>query len=109
MTAETIDSKMFDEACGVGVTVTSQQISDTVARLLSEKKDELLVKRHQMMGPLLLALRQDLRWANGLLLKEELDRQLLATLGPKEDAAKKIVLYSTITNSNNNKLETKKG
>ncbi|KAK5670725.1 Glutaminyl-tRNA synthetase [Batrachochytrium dendrobatidis] len=80
-----IDDIAFNEACGVGVVVTSDEITASVAALVAEKKVELEEKRYQMLGSLLGLMRTRLRWANSLAVKEELDRQILALLGPKDE------------------------
>ncbi|KAJ3013485.1 hypothetical protein HKX48_005731 [Thoreauomyces humboldtii] len=80
-----IDDKAFDADCGVGVTVTPEDISKAVTALLESRKKDLDEKRYQVLGPLLGALRSSLKWANALAVKEEVDKQILAYLGPKDD------------------------
>ncbi|TPX54510.1 hypothetical protein PhCBS80983_g05888 [Powellomyces hirtus] len=82
---DTINNVAFDVDCGVGVVVTLEDIRDTVAALIASKKKDLDEKRYQVTGQLLGALRASLRWANALAVKEELDRQILAVLGPKDE------------------------
>lgn len=82
---ETIDDKKFDEECGVGVVVSIEEITEAVKNLIEEKKNELVEKRYAFVGPLLMNLRQQLKWANALMLKEELEKQVLALIGPKDD------------------------
>ncbi|KAJ3034717.1 hypothetical protein HDV00_004763 [Rhizophlyctis rosea] len=82
---EKIDDAAFDESCGVGVVITQEEIIRAVSELLGARKDELLEKRYQLLGSLLSTLRAELKWANSLAVKEELDKQLLATLGPKDE------------------------
>ncbi|KAJ3046911.1 hypothetical protein HK097_000403 [Rhizophlyctis rosea] len=83
--AEQINDAAFDESCGVGIVVTQEEVVRAVSELLGAKKDELLEKRYQLLGSLLTTLRAELKWANSLTVKEELDKQLLATLGPKDE------------------------
>ncbi|KAJ3172398.1 hypothetical protein HDU87_007903 [Geranomyces variabilis] len=80
-----ISDVAFDLDCGVGVVVTLEDVSKAVAALLAEKKKDLDEKRYQLTGQLLGALRTSLRWANSLHVKEELDKQILAILGPKDE------------------------
>ncbi|KAJ3077653.1 hypothetical protein HK102_005063 [Quaeritorhiza haematococci] len=81
----TIDKKKFDHECGVGVVVTHEQMASTVKKAIESRKAELVEKRYQIVGALLGAVRQQLRWANALALKEEFDKQILATIGPKDE------------------------
>ncbi len=53
--------------------------------MLHEKKQDLDAKRYQMLGLLLGQLKTILKWANALTVKEELDAQMLAYLGPKDE------------------------
>ncbi|RKO85823.1 tRNA synthetases class I, catalytic domain-containing protein, partial [Blyttiomyces helicus] len=81
----TIDDAVFDNSCGVGVVVTAEEIEASVRKLLKSRAAELEEKRYTALGALLGALRTDLRWANSLAVKEELDKQILALLGPKDE------------------------
>lgn len=81
----TIDDKKFDQECGVGVVVTPEEVRDAVSALIASKRKELEEKRYQMLGQLLGALRTSLRWASSLAVKEELDKQILAAIGPKDE------------------------
>ncbi|KAJ3259100.1 hypothetical protein HK103_002987 [Boothiomyces macroporosus] len=83
--AQKFTDKEFNEACGVGVVVTREEINKAVKELFVKKKADLDAKRYQMLGVLLGALRNELRWANPMFVKEELDAQLLAYLGPKDE------------------------
>ncbi|KAI9349848.1 tRNA synthetases class I, catalytic domain-containing protein [Zopfochytrium polystomum] len=83
-----IDSVTFDAACGVGVVVTPEEISAAVAKVIKSKKEDLDKKYWAAQGPILGVLRTELRWANSALVKEEVDKQLLALLGPKDAAPK---------------------
>ncbi|ORX81559.1 glutaminyl-tRNA synthetase [Anaeromyces robustus] len=82
---DTIDEAKFNEECGVGVVVTPEEIQAAVKSLLDSKKDELIEKRYTFVGPLLANLRQQLKWANALMLKEELEKGVVAIIGPKDD------------------------
>jgi glutaminyl-tRNA synthetase len=75
----------FDEACGVGVVITPEQITAAVKEIMTKKKDDLDKKRYQVIGMLLGQVKAALKWANPLLVKEELDRQMLEYLGPKDE------------------------
>lgn len=82
-----IDKAVFDKACGVGVVVTDQQIKDAVTNLIESRKAELVEQRYRLLGQLLGNLRssEDIKWGNPVVVKEELEKQVLALLGPKDD------------------------
>lgn len=80
----------FEKACGVGIEVTSETLAQVINQTIEENKEKLLKDRYTFVFPLLASLRQkeELKWANGGLIKEELDKQILALLGPKDDRDK---------------------
>lgn len=96
--------KEFNEYCGVGVVVTAEQIKQTVQAVIDENKNELVQKRYKFpIGSLLgtfkekicaifllifcflAELRKRIKWADGKLVKTELDAQVLNLLGPKTE------------------------
>ncbi|CAG8524183.1 10996_t:CDS:2 [Paraglomus occultum] len=84
---ETIDDSKFNEYCGVGVTVTPEQISEAVSDLIASNKDALIRDRYKMLGRLLAEAKQlpSLKWAVGVAVKEEVEKQVLALIGPKDE------------------------
>ncbi|KAB5567684.1 hypothetical protein PHYPO_G00235700 [Pangasianodon hypophthalmus] len=87
-----LDKKAFETACGVGVVVTSEQIEDVVELTIRKHKEQLLAERYRFnMGLLIGEARAALKWADGKILKNEVDLQVLHLLGPKteEDLEKK--------------------
>jgi glutaminyl-tRNA synthetase len=80
-----IEPKAFDEACGVGVVISPKQIEKAVKDIIAKKKDDLDKKRYQIVGMLLGQVKASLKWANPILVKEELDTQMFAYLGPKDE------------------------
>ena len=42
---ETVDTKAFEEACGVGIVITPEQIEEAVEKLILTHKEEILEKR----------------------------------------------------------------
>ena len=71
--------------CSLGIVVTLEEIQTTVKALLDSKKTDLDEKRYQMLGILTGQLKNQLKWANFLDVKEALDAQLLVHLGPKDE------------------------
>uniref|UniRef100_A0A3B4F901 Glutamine--tRNA ligase n=1 Tax=Pundamilia nyererei TaxID=303518 RepID=A0A3B4F901_9CICH len=82
-----INQKEFDEACGVGVVITPEQIEEAVEAVIKKHKDQLLKERyHFNMGLLMGEARTALKWADGKVIKNEVDMQVLHLLGPKTEA-----------------------
>lgn len=82
-----IDQKAFERACGVGVVVTPEQIEEAVESIIKKHKDQLLKERyHFNMGLLMGEARSALKWADGKVVKNEVDLQVLHLLGPKTEA-----------------------
>lgn len=84
---ESIDIKSFEESCGVGIEVTPEQIKQAVDEVIKKHKNEILEKRYRFnAGPLMQKVRNDLMWADGKLVKNEFDSQILLLLGEKTAA-----------------------
>ncbi|XP_046996818.1 probable glutamine--tRNA ligase [Schistocerca americana] len=77
----------FEEACGVGVVVTPEEIENSVEEIIAAHKNELLEKRYQFnLGIIMQEVRKRLKWADGKALRNEVDIQILDLLGPKTEA-----------------------
>jgi len=77
----------FEEKCGVGVEVSLTDIKAAVADVIRSNKDVLLAERYRVnIGTLLKGVRSKLPWADGKLLKEELEKQMQDVLGEKTAA-----------------------
>uniref|UniRef100_A0A673NAN6 Glutamine--tRNA ligase n=1 Tax=Sinocyclocheilus rhinocerous TaxID=307959 RepID=A0A673NAN6_9TELE len=84
---ENLDRLEFEATCGVGVVVTPEQIEDAVELIIRKHKDQLLAERyHFNMGILMGEARTALKWADGKIVKNEVDMQVLHFLGPKTEA-----------------------
>nr|XP_061803279.1 glutamine--tRNA ligase-like isoform X2 [Nerophis lumbriciformis] len=82
-----INQREFNEACGVGVVITPEQIEDGVESVIKKHKEQLEKERyHFNMGLLMGDVRSALKWADGKALKNEVDMQVLHLLGPKTEA-----------------------
>ncbi|XP_035014534.1 glutamine--tRNA ligase [Hippoglossus stenolepis] len=82
-----INMKEFEEACGVGVVITPEQIEDAVESVIKKHKEPLLKERyHFNMGLLMGESRAALKWADGKVIKNEVDMQVLHLLGQKTEA-----------------------
>uniref|UniRef100_A0A8C2KZN0 Glutamine--tRNA ligase n=1 Tax=Cyprinus carpio TaxID=7962 RepID=A0A8C2KZN0_CYPCA len=78
---ENLDRLEFETACGVGVVVTPEQIEDAVRTLHSLR---LLWNRFGLCSSG--EARTALKWADGKIVKNEVDMQVLHLLGPKTEA-----------------------
>lgn len=84
---EPTDAAAFEEAAGVGVVVTPEQISAAVADAIGSKKEQLLEDRYHFNTNLLLApVTKALKWADGAAVRAELSFQVEALLGHKTEA-----------------------
>jgi glutaminyl-tRNA synthetase len=79
--------KDFESACGVGITVSPEEIEHVVENLIKKHRDELMDKRYRFnVGLIMQEVRQELKWADGKEIKHEVDLQVLDLLGPKTEA-----------------------
>lgn len=77
----------FEKESGVNVVITQQDIANEVAKHVEKNKQELLEKRyHFNQGILITEARKVLKFADGKLVKAEVDKQVLELLGPKTEA-----------------------
>uniref|UniRef100_A0A286XU66 Glutamine--tRNA ligase n=1 Tax=Cavia porcellus TaxID=10141 RepID=A0A286XU66_CAVPO len=82
-----IDTVDFEQECGVGVMVTPEQIEEAVETTINKHRSELLMERYRFnMGLLMGEARAVLKWADGKMIKHEVDMQVLHLLGPKVEA-----------------------
>ena len=82
-----VDQKKLEEHAGVGVNITSEQISKVVADKVESYRDQLLEKRYRFnFGMLIVESRKELKFADGKLVKSEVDAQVAALLGPKTES-----------------------
>lgn len=86
VTSKDLDLKELESWCGVGVVITPAQVEEAVEAELAKVKEEVLAKRYRFNSGLLMAnVRNQLKWADGKAIKNEIDMQLLDLLGPKTD------------------------
>nr|XP_056709605.1 glutamine--tRNA ligase [Euleptes europaea] len=82
-----VDAANFERQCGIGVTVTPEQIEEAVEMAINKHKAQLLSERYRFsMGLLMGEARSKLKWADGKIIKNEVDLQVLHLLGPKTEA-----------------------
>lgn len=81
-----IDTAKFEDECGVGVDVSADDIKKQVGEFIKKMEAQLVADRYlTKVGQLLGKVRAEkgLKWADGQIVKKELDEQLLALWGPK--------------------------
>uniref|UniRef100_A0A8C7Z514 Glutamine--tRNA ligase n=1 Tax=Oryzias sinensis TaxID=183150 RepID=A0A8C7Z514_9TELE len=91
-----ISQSDFDEACGVGIVITPEQIEDAVIcdqeTQRTAAKGEVPIQHRIAHGGVSKCLcvageaRSALKWADGKVIKNEVDMQVLHLLGPKTEA-----------------------
>ncbi|KRY72832.1 putative glutamine--tRNA ligase, partial [Trichinella pseudospiralis] len=82
--ASDFNKAQFEQACGIGVKVTEEQIEDTVASVIKANEEKLQLMRYKFpISSLIAEVRKVLPWADGSKLKKEIDMQMLILLGPK--------------------------
>ncbi|XP_044597978.1 probable glutamine--tRNA ligase [Cotesia glomerata] len=87
---DNVNIREFEEACGVGVVVTPEQIEAAVEKAIKNHLDDIKEQRYRFNSGLLMAeIRAELKWASGESVKNEIGVQMIDILGPKtaEDEA----------------------
>ncbi|CAH2238779.1 jg11657 [Pararge aegeria aegeria] len=83
---ENINLGEFEEFCGVGVSVSPEQVERAVEKQMEKYKKELIEKRYRFnSGVIMQAVRADLKWADGKAIQNEVAVQILDLLGPKTE------------------------
>lgn len=81
-----INLKAFEEFCGVGVIVSADEIEQTIEDIIGKYKNEIIEKRYKFnTGLILQEVRNKLKWADGRIVKNEVDLQILNLIGPKTE------------------------
>ncbi len=88
--ADSLDQVALEEASGVGVVVTREDIAAEVAKAVEEVAERLKEERYRMNTfPLLGKVIKGLKWADPKLVKAEVELQVEGLLGPKTEEDKK--------------------
>lgn len=81
---ESYQSKELEEACGVGVEVSLEEIQAAVTAVLEENMNAILEQRYHInVGNLCGQVRKNHRWADAKTVKEVIDEKLHAILGER--------------------------
>ncbi|KAK5984232.1 tRNA ligase class I catalytic domain protein, partial [Trichostrongylus colubriformis] len=79
-----VETAALEKACGVGVTVSADEIEDAVTRVIERFEKQIIAERYTFnVGRLLGEIRSLLPWADGGYVKKEVDLRILELLGPK--------------------------
>ncbi|KAL1914930.1 uncharacterized protein VTP21DRAFT_7846 [Calcarisporiella thermophila] len=83
----TIEDGSFDEACGVGVVVSPEDIKREIAAFVEANRETIVRDRYRVQMPLLGKLRSvpGLKWAPQADVREEWEKQFLVIVGPKDE------------------------
>ncbi|KAJ0820487.1 putative glutamine--tRNA ligase [Helianthus annuus] len=85
--SDDLDVGKFEEACGVGVEVSSEEIEHTVDEMFEEKKSAILEQRYRTnVGDLFAHVRKKQPWADPKIVKQLIDTKLFELLGEKTAA-----------------------
>ncbi|PIA33290.1 hypothetical protein AQUCO_04100012v1 [Aquilegia coerulea] len=85
--SEEFESKNFEEACGVGVEVSTEEIELSVSKVFEEKKETILEQRYRTnVGDLFAQLRKLHPWADPKIVKQKIDEKLYGLLGERTAA-----------------------
>lgn len=80
------DVSKFETACGIGIVVTPEDVTKAVAEVIKKNEGELKKNRYRFpIGKLMAGVKALQPWADAKLAKDELDKQVLALLGPKTE------------------------
>ncbi|XP_052738292.1 probable glutamine--tRNA ligase isoform X1 [Bicyclus anynana] len=83
---ENINLVDLENFCGVGVSVTPEQVEKAVEKQMAKYKQELVEKRYRFnSGIIMQAVRAELKWADGKAIQNEVAVQILDLLGPKTE------------------------
>ncbi|PWA45203.1 glutamine-tRNA ligase, putative / glutaminyl-tRNA synthetase, putative / GlnRS [Artemisia annua] len=85
--SDNLDINKFEEACGVGIEVSLEDIERTVDEIFEEKKSAIIEQRYRTnVGDLFAHVRKKLPWADPKIVKQLIDSKLYALLGEKTAA-----------------------
>ncbi|GMI70684.1 ovule abortion 9 [Hibiscus trionum] len=85
--SENFEKKEFEEACGVGVEVSLEEITQTVDEIFEENKSVILERRYRTnVGELLGSVRKKHPWADSKIAKKLVDEKMYELLGERTAA-----------------------
>lgn len=86
-TQNNVNIEAFEKHCGVGVVVTPEEIDRAVEASITRNKAALLEQRYRFNSARIMTeVREQLPWADGKQVKQEVDVQIFDLLGEKTEA-----------------------
>eukprot|EP00116_Pleurobrachia_bachei_P009846 sb/3470108/ len=91
------DQSRLEEACGVGVVITPDQIKTAVSAKVEANLSQIKTQRYRLpatrynTGPIMGQIKKELKWADGSQIKAEIDSTIAGILGAKTEADNKPV------------------
>ncbi|CAL1408514.1 unnamed protein product [Linum trigynum] len=85
--SESLHVKEFEEACGVGIEVSVEDIEKTVSEIFELNKESILASRYRTnVGDIFANIRKRLPWADPKIVKQLVDAKLYELLGERTAA-----------------------
>ncbi|CAI5760166.1 unnamed protein product [Candida verbasci] len=84
---ESPSKSQFDQASGVGINITEDQVKQQISSYLDSISSELETKRYSIVSQVLTTIKNlpNLKWASPQLFKPLIDDEFLKRLGPKDE------------------------
>lgn len=85
--SKVINASEFEKHCGVGIVITPEEIDRTVEAAITRNKTALVEQRYRFnVFKIMQEVREQLPWADGKQVKNEVDVQIFDLLGEKTEA-----------------------
>lgn len=103
-----VDTVCLEKESGVGVAITPEQVEEAVEEVMEKYKSELLEKRYNFSTGILMGeARNKLKFADGKMIKNEVDMQVLHLLGPKTEADRQKPATKKVEKTKQNEAQAK--
>jgi asparaginyl-tRNA synthetase len=102
---EQINNEEFEKECGVGITVSEEEIKNIIINLIENNKLQIESKGWGIFGQIMNLAKNEtsLKWADGKIVKEQIEIQLEKIIGPKVQTKKETKI--NITKENNEQIK----
>ncbi len=87
--ADSFDLVTFEKAAGVGVLFTTGEIAGVVSEIMDKHTISLADKRYSLQSKMYALCNEALKFADGKAVKDEVDKQIGARLGPRTESDSK--------------------
>lgn len=98
---------MFEQACGVGVNISENDIRNAVNSVINQHKKELVESRYEYpINRLLFSVKEGpMKWADGRKVKEIFDESILQLLGERTEEDQRVGIVIIIDHVESNREE----